>query len=480
MKMSLNQKEAMLLDEIREVSKRIKQISDSIAILTHYDADGLAAGATYLRYYAYKNIPLTIRVSDVLNMDVLNEFFDLDVKHYIISDLGSDIKLVIEAANTMKMENKEIYIIDHHKITNGVPNNLPENLIFINPEKYGIDGGSNACTSIISSLITYFASGEGDEYLLQLGVIGGVGDMQLQNEITNINKYFINLAEKRGVISITRDFIFFLNRQLPLYKALTWLYIPYIPKFSGRDDVGLNILERAGIEPHEKITVNDLSEKEREKILNIILEYLTSLEISISTEDLIKTSYDLLKEEAALLSTAEDFMNLLSALGRMGKVGEALLIAAGSRGEILREAERILEERRKLLKEYLEMAIMKREHYFERIILIDLRKEEFNPRFSGSISTILSRSLEFHDKIIVVLCTDEKGNIKLSSRAPKNVVHKGFDLSKVMRAIADKLGGIGGGHNVAAGATLPPHGKIKDLIVDEILKNLEEAQKWKK
>ncbi|WP_299334455.1 DHH family phosphoesterase, partial [Haloplanus sp.] len=64
------------------------------------------------------------------------------------------------------------------------------------------------------------------------------------------------------------------------------------------------------------------------------------------------------------------------------------------------------------------------------------------------------------DKPIVAFASvgDENGEneaVKVSSRAPHSLVRRGLDLSAVMREAARSVGGDGGGHDVAAGATIP-------------------------
>ncbi len=63
-----------------------------------------------------------------------------------------------------------------------------------------------------------------------------------------------------------------------------------------------------------------------------------------------------------------------------------------------------------------------------------------------------------------------KGKIKVSSRGTKHLVSKGLDLSAALKKSAEKLGGIGGGHSVAAGATIA-EGKEEEFLkaVDEIV-----------
>jgi RecJ-like exonuclease len=55
------------------------------------------------------------------------------------------------------------------------------------------------------------------------------------------------------------------------------------------------------------------------------------------------------------------------------------------------------------------------------------------------------------------------GDVKASARGNQRMVERGLDLSKAMRQAAESVGGTGGGHNVAAGATIPEP-KVEEFI----------------
>jgi RecJ-like exonuclease len=48
-----------------------------------------------------------------------------------------------------------------------------------------------------------------------------------------------------------------------------------------------------------------------------------------------------------------------------------------------------------------------------------------------------------------------KDEVKASARATQILVDKGLDLSVVINNAAKSVDGTGGGHNIAAGATIP-------------------------
>jgi RecJ-like exonuclease len=62
--------------------------------------------------------------------------------------------------------------------------------------------------------------------------------------------------------------------------------------------------------------------------------------------------------------------------------------------------------------------------------------------------------------------------VKVSARADKSLGEKGLDLSKIMSEASEKVGGYGGGHNIAAGATIPEECKERFLdIVEDMVRS---------
>ena len=60
--------------------------------------------------------------------------------------------------------------------------------------------------------------------------------------------------------------------------------------------------------------------------------------------------------------------------------------------------------------------------------------------------------------------------IKVSARGTEELIEKGLNLSLAMKKAASELNGIGGGHNIAAGATIPKgkEEEFLDLLEKEI------------
>ncbi len=69
------------------------------------------------------------------------------------------------------------------------------------------------------------------------------------------------------------------------------------------------------------------------------------------------------------------------------------------------------------------------------------------------------------DKPVIVFSGGVTGPLKLSGRGTLRLVAKGLDLSEALRQAASAVGGEGGGHKVASGATIPAGSR--DRFLDE-------------
>jgi len=74
----------------------------------------------------------------------------------------------------------------------------------------------------------------------------------------------------------------------------------------------------------------------------------------------------------------------------------------------------------------------------------------------GTVSSILSTTLLKPEKPIIAYSTvQNEGIAKFSARGIDSLVRKGLNLAEVLRIGAEKYGGRGGGHDIAAGAQGP-------------------------
>ena len=72
---------------------------------------------------------------------------------------------------------------------------------------------------------------------------------------------------------------------------------------------------------------------------------------------------------------------------------------------------------------------------------------------AGVVCGLLVRYL-YADRPMIVLNRSE-GIVKVSARGNRLLVFCGLDLSVALKGAAEKVGGNGGGHSVASGASIP-------------------------
>ena len=83
------------------------------------------------------------------------------------------------------------------------------------------------------------------------------------------------------------------------------------------------------------------------------------------------------------------------------------------------------------------------------------------------------RALEsdISSRIMPLITLNHKDDmVKISARGTKPLISRGLDLSVALRKAAEAVGGAGGGHTIASGASVPPGAEEKFLaLVDEIV-----------
>ena len=68
-----------------------------------------------------------------------------------------------------------------------------------------------------------------------------------------------------------------------------------------------------------------------------------------------------------------------------------------------------------------------------------------------------------NDLPLIGFAFKDDGEVKASARGTEELVERGLNLSAAMKKAAGALDGVGGGHNIAAGATIPK-GKEEEFL----------------
>jgi RecJ-like exonuclease len=435
----------------------------TIHVFSHLDADGLAAAGIIGKALSRLSAKFRVRVTQWVDEKILEEIVSEKPSLVILSDFGSGY---LEMLNE-KVANFKTIILDHHQ-TIGTE---PENFVHVNPHLQGIDGSRD----LSGSGVAYFVAKALDMVnvdLAPIAVVGALGDMQDkydQRKLGGLNGKIVEDALNAGLLAIEKDLIFFGRETRPIHKTLASTTNPFIPGISGEEDKSLAFLVSLDIKPKygEKWrALRDLSDEEKKKLCSALAEYLLSKGLHYEVVNLIGHVYILTREEPwTPLRDAREFAVLLNATGRMDKPSLGVAICMGDRGPVLEQASKILEDYRGTINKYLGWIMEKPERMRELENIYVVYGENFiDDKIIGAVSSILLTSLPNPEKPLIAYASVEKENIaKISARAIDAVVNSGVNLGEIMRIAAEKCGGNGGGHDVAAGAQIPIE-KITEFV----------------
>ena len=474
------------LKDVREKSKLLKERIEAggkFLVVSHIDADGLSSGGifSYLLYGA--NVTFTTRVVQQIEESLLEEISSLeDVENVVFLDLGSGYKTLL---SKYKFEDKWLMVIDHHPPEKGVE---LENLVEVNPNLFGVDG----TREISSSVATYFIVSSLDSTAKKLSGIalcGAVGDRQdayKKRAFSGLNRMVLEEAMESGIVERKMGLALFGAETRPLVKALEYTLDPYLPGLTGNPSNCYIFLKKnckLKIEGEKgPKSLNDLTPEEVQRLVSELVKYLLKSNVSHDVIDsLVGYNYVLEGEEKhSPLRDLREFSSLLNACGRLGKPSLGILLSMGVRHA------KVLEEAQKVISEY-RAKISKSMGALERDGRMIQRKTYANYVLAGSaidyrvigtvVSILCSSNLVERDKPVVGLAKAEGGKIKVSARLPRSLQGK-VDIGEVLSVVAQKVGGVGGGHDVAAGALIPDHTEeyFVSLMEEELERRIRSAR----
>ncbi|HIE55063.1 MAG TPA: DHH family phosphoesterase [Chromatiaceae bacterium] len=303
---------------------------------------------------------------------------------------------------------------------------------------------------------------ESNVRLSPLAVVGAVGDMQNRNDdmkLRGFNRVIVDEAVSHGLLEVKRDLLVAGRETKPIHRALASTMTPFIPGISGEEDKALAFLTNIDIPVKEGDlwrTMSDLNEAERRRLLDNLVAYMASKGVAqTDMKRLVGEVYILTKEQRFTpLRECREYAALLNACGRLGRQGLGLAIAMGDRRRgVLEEAWSTLSRYRGLLAELISSVVGNPSRLIETGQLVIVNGLNLIP--DTLLSVVASIVSTEYDKPLIAFTGTEEGMIKISARAPKTLVEKGLNLSRIMTEAAESVGGFGGGHDVAAGALIP-------------------------
>ena len=383
------------------------------------------------------------------------------------TDLGSSI---VESTKSLP-----IVVTDHHSCSKET--DLPFHL---NPHLFGLDGSYQ----LSGAGATYLVATSIDKtlrYLAGIAIVGACGDLQdrKHRRLIGVNEQIIKDGEQAHVLTRQMDISYFGRETRPIHKMLQYANDPILPGITGREQAALQFLD-----DHHIIIKDDgkwrrwihLSKQERKTILSALATLLLQKGFGHQTTVRLLSEIYLLtqEEEGSELHDTKEFATLLNSTARYGQYEVGLDVCLGDRSTALRKARSLLRGHRKNLVEGMQYAkeegIIQRQYvqYFH-------AKMGIRDTIVGIVTNMLLNDEDIRTDLPLIGFADKnKSEVKASARAHQMLVDKGLDLSKVITSAARQVDGSGGGHNIAAGATIPK-GKEETFLLhveEEVKKQL--------
>jgi single-stranded-DNA-specific exonuclease len=450
-----------LLERVDRAAARIRR-AKHVRVVAHIDADGLSAGSIASAMLDRAGIDHAMDFVKSLTPEELQRIRDANAELTLFVDLGGGI--------ADQLQGLEHVICDHHHFAADTPFHL-------NPRAFHLDGGTEASGAGMTYLLARALDKEGNRDLAALGVVGALGDLQdlHARRLTGLNRSIL-LADGRqaGVLEPILDARLFGRESRPLPKLLQYSDDPHLPGLSGKEEACLRFLERHGIPTSDGEQWRrwiDLTPEERRRLLSALATHLLRAGRGAEQARRLVGEVYLLPREAPgqPVHDAKEFATLLNSTARYGKAAVGMAVCKGDRGAAYQECLGLLRDHRSNLVHGLQVVQERGLTTLATLQWFDAQGEVRDTIVGIVAGMLYGREGVRRDLPIVGFAHAEAGKTKVSARANRDLVQRGVNLSAALGAAAKAVEGVGGGHDVAAGATIP-RGRE-----GEFLQHLEQA-----
>jgi RecJ-like exonuclease len=448
------------LDSRADACARRLHEADAVLLASHIDADGLTSAAVASTALARAGIAHEVCFKKQLDDAEIADLAAREFDTVLFTDFGSgqlDAIAAHEAAGDF-----EPVIADHHQPADA------ETEYHLNPLLEGIDGASELSGAGAAYVLARaLATADDREYdtdnrdLAALAVVGAVGDMQaVDGELVGANRAIVEEGAAAGVLEEGTDLALYGKQTRPLPKLLEYASEVRIPGITNDQQGAISFLQDLPVELQANGDWRrwvDLSDEEKRTVASALLQRAITRGVPANkAERLVGTTYTLTREQPGTeLRDASEFSTLLNATARYERADVGLAVCLGDRGDAFDRARRLLSNHRRNLSEGLETVKQQGVEREEYVQWFDAG-EEIRETIVGIVAGMaLGVDGVDPDRPILAFARKNDEETKVSSRGTGRLVGRGLDLSAVMGEASRAVGGDGGGHDVAAGATIP-------------------------
>ncbi len=402
--------------------------STRVRVVSHYDADGTAAASILCRTLQRAGYPYhatLMRNPFTKGFDRLRqEKNDL----CIFADMGSGQLPDLESLPGASI------ILDHHQAGSAVPS---QRILQVNSNQCGVDGNYEACGSTLAYGFAV-AVDPGNVDLSALAVAGAIGDKQHMGGFRGWNADVVNVALSKGVVHTAPGMKL---SGATIADAVYYTVDPYFEGISGNKDKVASVLATLSIDHTTPPAA--LSEPEATRLYSFLTLALLRHGCATEVVDAAISPRFLCSPYGDL----EHVADLLDACGKTGHRGIGLSLGLG-KTKLLAEAETV----ERAYKDNLLAGLKEMKKTF--VELAGMRYFISTDSSLGGVVAGIAAAFVLDDAKPLFSLTRTDDELHVSCRGTRTLVDRGLDLGAAMRQCAESLHGHGGGHKIAAGATV--------------------------
>lgn len=443
-------------DEILDVAARARDAGRTprAILFSDMDVDGITSHAVMRTVLSRTGFDVEPVFSKKFSDDILDRLVKADHDLVVITDHGSP------ARDTFPQ--RHVLVMDHHK-----PPDLDEDHSHqIHPVVYGLNGAVEVCSAGIAYLVARGMDPEAHRDMSALGVIGSAGDMLDLDHgrfVGVTRDHVLADAEAFGYVEKKVDIRLYGRHGRSLTQLLMYADDPRLRGLSKSKDATQAFLHAQGIHPDTRWCHLDDATKQR--LVGELLERAND------PGRLIGEVCELVHEEVgSYLRDVREYGTVINGSSRYEMAEPVVAVLLGDRGRQYDVAlDNYLNHKRNIVKAIRlieELGVTQRDH-LQWFHVEGLVRHTIVGSVAGAV-----QGKHDPDKPMIAFAYEAEApeHTKVSGRGTRALCDRGLDLSVVMKDCAAALGGKGGGHDVAAGATIPA-GKEEEFLAmaDKIL-----------
>jgi single-stranded-DNA-specific exonuclease len=432
---------ASLTRRLEETAELIINHTGRTRILSHYDPDGIAAAAIVCKTLIRLGKPFKVTLTKKLDDKKVKDAGETPADQLIIfTDMG--------ATRVSQLDGfpQRIIVVDHHQ-----PEAEGNNILHVNPHFFNIDGAREAsAASFVFSLATTIDDGNWD--MASIAIAGAIGDRQNLGGFQGYNEELVAAAVQRELVSV--EIMPDLKGQT-IFESFTEHPEPYFVEITGRKQKASRFMKWLGLDRDSEFKKLD---DEQKRFLTSIcaMRLLRQGATPEAIKNFVTERYWLYDWDMY----ADELTAHFNACSRQEDQATGLAMALGdatarqtAATHRLKHQEWIIENLRKLEADP--------PHKQKHIQYFHTTESSYAGVLAG-----LGTLYFFDDTKATFGISDNHGNLNVSARTPRRLVEAGVNLGTACSEAGKAVGGTGGGHDIAAGATVPS--KREKKFLDEL------------